>query len=352
MKSKDEGVWVVQIYEEQSVEKKKFETETAAVAWAANFAREVNTKAGSDFHDLTFRDLIQKYLNEVSIKTVNHKKHVSIIYFLEKSTFDGTDQKKYPIFDVNLQDLSKKDFINFRDQRLKDVGPGSFMNDWSRFHYAMSMGCGEWGWVHKNIMKGIRVPKQEPHRTRRVSLEEETAIHNFLLNTEFKNPIKIKNQRQAAIIFELAIETALRFSEIIALKKEEIYLADGFLMVTGIERNAGKTRAAIRSVPLTPKAKFLLSDEILLRPSEIYLFTISQSTAADLLRDCFKRLGIVDLRFHDTRHEAISRLAKIYGILDLAKIVGHSSIEYLMTYFQPTIYELVDKMTKSEKTTE
>ncbi len=348
-KSKDDGVWVVQIYEEQSVEKKKFETETSAVAWAANFAREVNTKAGSDFHDLTFLDLIQRYLDEVSSKLISHKKNVRMINFLKTSSIEGTNLKKFPIFDVNLQDLCKKDFVDFRDQRLADVGPGAFMNDWSKFHVAMSMGSCEWGWIHKNIMKGIRVPKQPPHRIRRVSLEEEIAIHNFLVDPDLVVPKRFKNRLQTDIIFQLAIETALRFSEVIALKKEEIYLDDGYLMVTGIEPNAGKSSAAIRSVPLTPKAKSLLSDAIQMANHEIFVFKITHTTVTDLLRYCFKKLNIVDLHFHDTRHEAISRLAKIYGILDLAKIVGHSSVEYLLTYFQPTIHELVEKMNQSDK---
>lgn len=348
-KLNDESVWVVQIYEEQSVEKKKFETETSAVAWAANFAREVNTKAGSDFNDLTFSDLMQKYLDEVSIKTVSHKKNISMIKFLKKSKIKGTILEKYPIFNVNLQDLSKKDFTDFRDQRLKEVGIGAFMTDWQRFHTAMKMGCGEWGWIHRNIMKGLRLPKQPPHRTRRVKLEEEFAIINFLKNRELVSPITFKNQIQASIIFQLAIETALRFSEITSLKKDEIYIDDGYLMVTGVEPNSGKTAAAIRSVPLTPKAKSLLSEAMLLTPDSIFVFSISQATTAVLLRNCFKKLGIKDLHFHDTRHEAISRLAKIYGILDLAKIVGHSSVEYLLMYFQPTIYELIEKMEKSEK---
>jgi integrase len=197
-------------------------------------------------------------------------------------------------------------------------------------------------------MKGIRLPKQPAHRTRRVKLEEEIAIIKFLNNKELVSPIKFKNQIQAAIIFQLAIETALRFSEITSLKKDEIYIDDGYLMVTGVEPNSGKTAAAIRSVPLTPKAKSLLCEAMLLTPDSIFVFSISQATTAVLLRDCFKKLGIKDLHFHDTRHEAISRLAKIYGILDLAKIVGHSSVEYLLMYFQPTIYELVDKMTMSE----
>ena len=58
IRNTEDSVWVVQIYEENAVEKKRFETETAAVSWAANFAREVNSKAGSDFHDLTFLDLL------------------------------------------------------------------------------------------------------------------------------------------------------------------------------------------------------------------------------------------------------------------------------------------------------
>ena len=347
-KLKDESVWVVQIYEEQSVEKKKFETETSAVAWAANFAREVNIKAGSDFNNLTFSDLIQRYLDEVSIKTVSHKKNISMIKFLKESKIEGTSLKKYPIFNVNLQDLSKKDFTDFRDQRIKEVGTGAFLNDWQKFYTAMKIGWGEWGWIHRNIMRGLRLPKQPPHRTRRVKLDEEIAIVNFLQNKNLVSPIKYRNQIQAAIIFQLAIETALRFSEITSLKKEEIYLDDGYLMVTGIEPNSGKTAAAIRSVPLTPKAKSLLSEAMLLMSHSIFVFSISQMTAAVLLRNCFRELGIKDLHFHDTRHEAISRLAKIYGILDLAKIVGHSSVEYLLMYFQPTIYELIEKMEKSE----
>ena len=81
----EDSVWVVQIYEENAVEKKRFETETAAVSWAANFAKEVNTKAGSDFHDLTFLDLMNRYLDEVSIKTIKHPKNISMIKLFANS---------------------------------------------------------------------------------------------------------------------------------------------------------------------------------------------------------------------------------------------------------------------------
>ena len=64
----EDSAWVVQIYEEGAVKKKRFESEVEASAWAANFAREVSIKAGSDFNNLTFGDLLDRYAAEESSK--------------------------------------------------------------------------------------------------------------------------------------------------------------------------------------------------------------------------------------------------------------------------------------------
>jgi integrase len=339
-----ESVWVVQIYEEDAVERKNFETETAAVAWAANFAREVNTKAGSDFYDLTFLDLMNRFLDEVSIKTIKHPKNVAMVKYFSNTLIAGTTIKKYPIMGINLQDLCKQDFIDFRNIRTKEVGDGTFRRDWSRFHNAMSIASGEWGWIHRNIMKGIRVPTEPAHRCRRVSTEEQIAIREFLIGTEAKKPSVRKIHLQVAILFQLAIETALRFSELISLKKEEIYLEDGYLNVTGVEPNAKKSNSAIRSVPLTPLAKSLLSDAISFSWNDDFIFSVSHRKANQVFRGACQSLSIKDLHFHDSRHEATSQLAKIYNVLELAKIIGHRDVQSLMTYYQPTINELVSKM--------
>lgn len=151
----EDSVWVVQIYEENAVEKKRFETETAAVSWAANFAREVNSKAGSDFYDLNFLDLMNRYLDEISIKTVKHPKNILMIKYFTNALIEGTNQPRFPIMRVKLQDLCKQDFVDFRDTRLTEVGDGTFKRDWYRFYNAMEVATGEWGWIHRNIMKGI-----------------------------------------------------------------------------------------------------------------------------------------------------------------------------------------------------
>jgi hypothetical protein len=37
-------------------------------------------------------------------------------------------------------------------------------------------------------------------------------------------------------------------------------------------------------------------------------------------------------------------LARIYSVLELAKVIGHADIKSLLIYYQPTINELVSKM--------
>ncbi len=340
----EDSVWVVQIYEENAVEKKRFETETAAVSWAANFAREVNSKAGSDFYDLNFLDLMNRYLDEISIKTVKHPKNILMIKYFTNSLIEGTNQPRFPIMRVKLQDLCKQDFVDFRDTRLTEVGDGTFKRDWYRFYNAMEVATGEWGWIHRNIMKGIRVPKEPEHRRRRVTPNEENSIRDYLIAMEAKKKTKRMQFFQAAIIFQLAIETGLRMSEILALKRNEVFLDDRFLQVTGTEPNAKKTQSAIRSVPLTSMALSLLSDAIFYEWNTVFIFTLDQRTLNVIFRASCIELGINDLHFHDARHEATTRLAKIYQVLDLAKIIGHKDVHTLLVYYQPTINELVAKM--------
>ncbi len=344
IRSKEDSVWVVQIYEENSVEKKRFETETAAVSWAANFAREVNSKAGSDFHDLTFLDLMNRYLAEVSIKTIKHPKNILMVRYFANARIEKTNESRFPLMQAKLQDLCKQDFIKFRDTRLSEVGDGTFKRDWYRFYNAMEIASGEWGWIHRNIMKGIRVPKEPTHRCRRITSEEESAIRDYLISLEAKR--KSKNMRffQTAIVFQLAIETGLRMSEILALKKHEIFINDRYLQVTGTEPNARKTKSSIRSVPLTNMAQSLLRDSLTYEWNIDFVFSIKQQSVELIFRDTCKKLVIQDLHFHDSRHEATSRLSQIYQVLELAKKIGHKDIHTLLTYYQPTIDELVAKL--------
>lgn len=59
-----------------------------------------------------------------------------------------------------------------------------------------------------------------------------------------------------------------------------------------------------------------------------------------------KNLGIVDLHFHDLRHEAISRLVErgTFDLMEVAAISGHKSLSMLKRYTHLRAQRLVRKL--------
>ena len=55
-------------------------------------------------------------------------------------------------------------------------------------------------------------------------------------------------------------------------------------------------------------------------------------------------LADADLHFHDTRHEGITRLASVLGVLELARAVGHRDLRMLQTYYNATAEDIAKKL--------
>jgi integrase len=55
-----------------------------------------------------------------------------------------------------------------------------------------------------------------------------------------------------------------------------------------------------------------------------------------MFRKAKARAMIADATFHDTRHLAITRLAKKLDVLDLARMVGHRDLRQLQIYYNET----------------
>lgn len=53
---------------------------------------------------------------------------------------------------------------------------------------------------------------------------------------------------------------------------------------------------------------------------------------------------LTDLRFHDLRHEATSRLASIFPLHELTKITGHKDPRMLMRYYHPKAEDLAKRL--------
>ncbi len=53
---------------------------------------------------------------------------------------------------------------------------------------------------------------------------------------------------------------------------------------------------------------------------------------------------LIDLCFHDLRHEATSRLAEKFPLHELAKITGRRDTKMLMRYYHPKAEDLAKKL--------
>ena len=70
--------------------------------------------------------------------------------------------------------------------------------------------------------------------------------------------------------------------------------------------------------------------------------TVRQKDA--LFRKLCAKAGITGLNFHDSRHTAITRLAKKLTVLELARMVGHRDLNQLLVYYNESAEEIAKKL--------
>ena len=142
-------------------------------------------------------------------------------------------------------------------------------------------------------------------------------------------------QHQVALVFLIALETAMRAGEILSLEWSRVDLEGRHCT---LEMTKNGTR---RQVPLSTRAVELLR----LAPSRAGpLFDLTSRSLDVLFRRARDKAQIPDLRFHDSRHEAITRLAQKLDILDLARMVGHKNLGSLRVYYNPTASEIAARL--------
>lgn len=183
-------------------------------------------------------------------------------------------------------------------------------------------------------------------RDRRLQADEEERIRNILAGVKpegRERPLELKHQMALMTLFDLALETAMRLRELYTLEIVQVAL-DQRTVFLDKTKNGDK-----RQVPLSSVADRVLHDyldEIGEGGFKGRLFPWLQGKVTpdllvkttSLLSQQFGRIFSAaecdDLRFHDLRHEATSRLFERTSMTDLeiAKITGHKDPRMLMRY--------------------
>lgn len=139
-----------------------------------------------------------------------------------------------------------------------------------------------------------------------------------------------------AVAFLFALETAMRQGEIWGLTWDDVFLDKKFVRLHET-KNGTK-----RDVPLSNEAVRLL--ELLATNHSSKVFNSNQASSGTIFRRCLAIAGIKGLTFHDTRHEALTRLARKIDVLDLARMVGHRDPRSLMIYYNATAEEIAARL--------
>ncbi|KXI26789.1 tyrosine-type recombinase/integrase [Paraglaciecola hydrolytica] len=315
------GKWQVKVRRKgQKSLSKTFLTKALALKWARDVENKIDmgsfqSTCAAESH--LFSDLIHKYWEEV----VQPQKSSDVtIYALNRLI------KTFP--EHRMIDMTTEVIKEYKESRLKVVKGDTVRKDLLLKRRFFDYAINEWQiFLPKgNPVSSIALPKKGKSRDRRLEQGEYSTLINEAL----------KYGGEIAPIIDLAIETGMRRGEITKLKWSNYNSVSR--IVTIEDTKNGEDRV----IPLSSKANAILQSQTQV---DEFIFPIRGDSIGQAFRRITKRANLLDLRFHDLRHEATSRLfEKGLGIMEVSAITGHKDLAMLKKYTHLRAEDLVGKL--------
>ncbi len=323
------------VYKGKRLGSKRFDTMREAVAYDRDMVSSAEKGGGSE--NKTLHDAFERYRLEI---TPNQKGYRWENIRLERFKTDK-------IARIKLAALEHEDLERWIATRRESVKDPTILRELSLISSVLRE-CRSWRWMRHNpvaLISKHKRPKSSPSRIRRV-MPEELEILTVALGV--KDPIQTFTQ-EVGVAFLLAIETGMRCGEMTRVTQDMLWLDEFHIK---LPEEITKTGVA-RAVPLSDRALELIS--MLPGARDGRIFRVNAASVDTLFRKAKKNCGIESegflssirqknhITFHDSRHEAASRLAKRYEVLELCKVMGWSDPKMAMVYYNPTALELAMK---------
>lgn len=314
-------------------ERKTFPNITKAKSWANE--REIHLrKLGAVVDDTrTVRDMFERYKNDISSGKKGARWEILRL---------GMFIREYPSFcAIRLVKLVKADLQDWVNQRGERVKSSTVNRELNLIGHCLTIAREDWQWMSDKPMSGLRRPKKPRARERRV-YDEEIQQLQIVMDYRINSELALKKQfTMAAFLF--AIETAMRAGEICSLTSDRIN-SDTKVAYLPETKNGDE-----RYVPLTDRAIEIL-EQLPQVDEETPLFQLKPGSLSSTFLKYRKMTTIEDLTFHDSRHEAITRLAADLEVLELARVTGHRNINELMTYYNESPEAISKKLNDKRQT--
>jgi integrase len=305
---------------------KSFTYEKDALIWIRSIESDMDRGSyvnRSTADSITLADALIRYRDEIT----PHKK--------------GRDQElrriaqwlKHPLAKRSLSSLKGKDFAKHRDdRRLKEYCAGTIRLELALISHVFTIASKEWNIPVTNPVSLIRMPQANNARTRRLEGDEEDRL------------LRACQQSQNILLYPivvLAIETAMRLSELLNIEWSEIDLKKRTIFLSDTKNGTS------RIIPLSAVAVEVLSNipKPISNKRVFYTWKPRGDAMNGAFKSAVKKAGLLDFHFHDLRHCATSQLfEKGLNVMEVSAITGHKSMQMLRRYTHISPNVLINKL--------
>ena len=294
-----------------------FDHRADAVAWGNEVESKMHRGAfvgGISKQSMTIREMLERYLVEESTKKAYSAADLS---------------RSKPVLAAlgayHVHTLTHADLADYKRTRLTLKSPQTVTHELNLLHRAYVIATTEWGVV---LPKGVPRTARPPLPRGRGTRIRPNQIDLIVQSTGSE---QLKN------IVPLAVETAMRRSELLSIRWEDVDLDRRSIYLD-------KTKNGLsRTVPLSPRAVQVIQGMLQARTGP--LFTLAASSVTQAFQRAVERAGLDHVRFHDLRHEATSRLfERGLNVIEVARITGHVTLSMLDRYTHLDVQGLVQKL--------
>ena len=325
---------------------KTFSTKRDCELWATDTEAKMNRGVFNDVSEseaLTLREGLVRYLSEVT----PHKKG------FEAESYKIKAMLREKFVSKTFATFRQSDAASYRDSLAKDrLSASTIRKNLSLLSHLFETANKEWSLHCQNPIRLIAKPRVSNSRERRLS---DIELKYLIAALTVTGAGKRQNNVVLGVVL-LALETAMRQGEILSLQWSDIDLAERVALL-GDTKNGDA-----RGVPLSSAAlKVLIGDSanvVKMRRGKVFKTTASaikqsfmravirarKAYEADFDESARDDKVLVDLTFHDLRHEATSRLADVFQMHELMKVTGHKDSRMLARYYHPRTSDLAKKL--------
>lgn len=276
---------------------------------------------------MLIKDGLEQYRQRVSILKKGYQQEKYRIDLIARSFLGALEIRE--VTSVHIASFRDLRLASFNAKTQKHISPATVRLEMSLLSNFFDIARIEWGESETNPVSNVRKPKTPPGRDRRLTAREERQVLRYTYAHQ--------NNELFSIVI-LALETAMRQSEILQLRWENINLKS---RIAHLPETKNGTK---RDVPLSIRARDALTRLGPQTSGKVMSYT--SNGIKSTWRFMTKRLGIENLHFHDMRHEATSRLFELgtLDMMEISAITGHKSLSMLKRYTHLKAQKLVRKL--------